>query len=629
MGTRGTSAQDPDPFGIASGWWGTDGAWHHASDETRHALRQALGGDDHPDAPPETPAQWIVRPGADRGVWSAGLLELDDGSTIEVHRALPDDLPLGSHTLTSEGGHVTRVFSVPGRCPPIARSWGFSVQLPQTRSSQSWGHGDLTDLSELARWANGHGATVLAHNPLGATIPVRHQQPSPYYASSRRFLSPLYLRLESLPGAELLGDELTRAAAAGTALNDDSFIDRDAVWALKSRALRDLWTKVRDAEHTRALLVAARNDAALVDHARFCALAEHHGGGWSQFPPECRHPASAGTLAAAGALANDVDRWIWTHVMIEEQLANACESGALLMADLPVGFDPDGSDAWVDQDLLALGCRIGAPPDDLGPLGQDWGLPPYVPWKLRAAGYRPWIETLRRIVAHAGMLRIDHVMGLFRLYLIPPGHDALDGAYVYSYGAELLDLACMEAVRAGASLVGEDLGTVEPEVQTAMAERGVYGYQVGWFTDDAPSDWPDNKVAMLSTHDLPTVAGMWTGADCAARAAAGLPEQTEADAVLRQRLEHLASIGGLDDPASIPSGLAGAHEVSLTAHRAIAAAPSPLVIATLEDAVGQLSRPNLPGTVDEHPNWRVALPSRIDDLDLSGAAEIAAALDRG
>ncbi|HPU39617.1 MAG TPA: 4-alpha-glucanotransferase, partial [Microthrixaceae bacterium] len=340
-------------------------------------------------------------------------------------------------------------------------------------------------------------------------------------------------------------------------------------------------------------------------------------------------PASAGTLAAAGALANDVDRWIWTHVMIEEQLANACESGALLMADLPVGFDPDGSDAWVDQDLLALGCRIGAPPDDLGPLGQDWGLPPYVPWKLRAAGYRPWIETLRRIVAHAGMLRIDHVMGLFRLYLIPPGHDALDGAYVYSYGAELLDLACMEAVRAGASLVGEDLGTVEPEVQTAMAERGVYGYQVGWFTDDAPSDWPDNKVAMLSTHDLPTVAGMWTGADCAARAAAGLPEQTEADAVLRQRLEHLASIGGLDDPASIPNGLAGAHEVSLTAHRAIAAAPSPLVIATLEDAVGQLSRPNLPGTVDEHPNWRVALPSRIDDLDLSGAAEIAAALDRG
>lgn len=628
MESRGTSAQDPDPFGIARGWWGTDGAWHHATDAAKYALRGALGGDDHPDGPPESPSQWFLRPGEDRHVWSPGLLELDDGSTIEVQDRLPEDLPLGAHTLNSGNGHVTRVFSVPTRCPSIARSWGFSVQLPQTRSFGSWGHGDLADLAELARWADGHGASVLAHNPLGASIPVPHQQPSPYYASSRRFLSPLYLRLEDLPGAELLGDELTRSAAAGRSLNDDSFVDRDAVWALKSRALRDVWAQVRDSDEVRALLVTAATDDALVHHARFCALAERHGGGWSKFPVECRHPSSAGTSAAAAEMADDVDRWIWTQVMTEAQLAAASASGASLMADLPVGFDPDGSDAWVDQDLLALGCSIGAPPDDLGPLGQDWGLPPYVPWKLRAAGYRPWIDTLRRSVAHAGLLRIDHVMGLFRLYLIPPGHDALDGAYVYSYGAELLDLACMEAARAGASLVGEDLGTVEPQVQSAMAERGVYGYQVGWFTDAAPSDWPANKIAMLSTHDLPTIAGMWTGADPAARRAAGLPDQPEADALLRHRLKRLASIGGLADPDSVPNGLAGAHEVSLAAHRAIATAPSPLVIATLEDAVCQISRPNLPGTVDEHPNWRVALPSRIDDLDLSGAAEIAAALDR-
>ncbi len=585
-----------------------------------------MGSDDHPDGPPEGVAVWFVRPGADRSIWSPGLLELDDGSVIEVTGALPDDLPLGAHTLTSDDGHVTRVFSVPGRCPSIDRSWGVSVQLPQTRSAQSWGHGDLADLADLARWAERHGASALAHNPLGATIPVRHQQPSPYFASSRRFLSPLYLRIEDVPGAELLGDRLTVAARAGHALDHLPLIDRDEVWRLKSTALRDLWERVRGSAAVRTSLLAARGDDVLRDHALFCALAERHGGGWSSFPAGCRHLGLAGTAVAAVELADDVERWTWIQLMTETQLAAAQLSGTALMADLPVGFDPDGSDAWIDQDLLALGCRIGAPPDDLGPLGQDWGLPPYVPWRLRGAGYGPWIDTLRRIFAHAGLLRIDHVMGLFRLYLIPPGHDALDGAYVYGFEAELLDLACMEAVRAGASLVGEDLGTVEPEVRAAMAERGVYGYRVGWFADDVPADWPAGTVAMLSTHDLPTVAGLWTGVDAEDRVRAGLPEVPAEDAALRERLERLAGAGGLDDPSSVPVNGAGAHEISLAAHRALAASGSDLVIASLEDAVGQVRRPNLPGTVDEHPNWRTALAVPIEDLDLAGAAEIAAAL---
>lgn len=621
---------DRDEFGIATGWWGTDGGWHRASDEARSELRRAMGGDDHPDGPPESAALWFVRPGDDRSVWSPGLLELDDGSTLEVRDALPDDLPLGAHSLVSDGGHVTRVFSVPGRCPSIERTWGMSVQLPQTRSSTSWGHGDLGDLADLAAWARRVGAGVLAHNPIGAPIPLGHQQPSPYYASTRRFWSPLYLRIEDVPGAELLGDRLAVAAAAGRALDDLPVVDRDEVWRLKSEALRAIWQLVRRTPAVTTLLAAADDDAALRDHARFCALAERHGGGWPTFPAGARHPGGAGVAGALVGLEDDVERWRWIQLLADGQLAVAAGAGSPLMADLPVGFDPDGSDAWIDQDLLALDCRIGAPPDDLGPLGQDWGLPPYVPWRLRAAGYAPWIDTLRRIFRHAGLLRVDHVMGLFRLYCIPPGMDALDGAYVYGFGSELLDLACMEAARAGAALLGEDLGTVEPEVRDAMAERGVYGYKVGWFEDDAPGDWPATTIAMLSTHDLPTVAGMWTGADAADRAAAGLPDAAEEDGILLGRLSRLARIGGLDDPSGVPADAAGAHEVTVAAHRALARSGSDLVVATLEDAVGQVPRPNLPGTVDEHPNWRIPLPSQVEDLDASGAAEIAAALaDRG
>ena len=632
--------QGRDSYGIADGWWGTDGAWHQASESARSALREAMGADEHPDGPPDappgSPSLWFLRPGEDRSIWSPGVLELEDGTSVPVHDALPADLPIGTHTLRSDGGHLTRVFRLPGPLRRIDRGWGLSVQLPTTRSRASWGHGDLADLATLAGWTARHGASVLAHNPLGSTIPMLPPQRSPYFASSRRALSPLYLRVEDIAGAERLGDRLNRAANAGRALLDRPTIDRDEVWRIKSEVLRELWALVRDDP------AGPPEDAGSprtdthpfeLDHARFAALAERHGGGRSRFPPSARHPRSPALAEALVGLHDDVERWRWIQATCDGQLAAAAEAGARvgveLMADLPVGFDPDGADAWIDQDLLALGCRIGAPPDDLGPLGQDWGLPPYVPWRLRAAGYQPWIDTLRRLLRHSGLLRIDHVMGLFRLYCIPPGHDALDGAYLYSHGAELLDLAVMEAARAGAVLVGEDLGTVEPEVRDAMAERGVYGYAVGWFADEDPTKWPQRTVAMLSTHDLPTAAGLWNGTDAADRRAAGVADSPEEDARLRSRLAHLAALGGRDgggwdgsEPASTsptePDPDGSTVELSAltgAAYRALADAGSDLVVASLEDAVGQTHRPNLPGTVDEHPNWSLALPVLIEDLD--------------
>ena len=611
---RHLTMQQGDDFGVADGWWGTDGGWHAADDGVRVALRSALGADEHPDGPPDGPAVWFLRPGDDRSVWSPGLLTLADGTVVQVRDRVPDDLPLGAHSLVSDGGHVTRLFSVPGRCRRMERGWGWSVQLPGARSRSSWGHGDLTDLADLARRAQADGAAVLAHNPFGATIPVLPQQPSPYYASSRRFWSPLYLRVEALPGAELAADQVGRAAQAGHDLDASRTVDRDRVWELKAGAIDAIWAQVRTTAAVRGALDAAGADAPLDDHALFCALAEVHGGGRSTFPAEVAHPGLNGARAAAARWSDRVDRWRWVQLQLDQQLGAAASAGAALMADLPVGFDPDGSDAWADQDLLATGCRVGAPPDEFSPTGQDWGLPPYVPWRLRAVGYRPWLDTLRRILRHAGLLRIDHVMGLFRLYCIPPGAEAHHGAYVYQFGHELLDLACMEAVLAGAVLVGEDLGTVEPDVREAMARRDVYGYRVGWFEDDPPSSWPDTSVGMLTTHDLPTVAGLWTGDDARNREVAGLAPDPHGDTLLHDRLARLA--GDVADGTD-------AHAVSVAAHRALADAGSDLVVATLEDAVGETRRPNLPGTVDEHPNWRSVLPVTIEDLDDAGTAELA------
>jgi 4-alpha-glucanotransferase len=617
-----------DQWGVAEGWWGTDGAWHGTDTSTRAALHFAQGLDDHPDGPPESSPTWFVHPGEQHALWSPATVALEDGGELPAEDRLPSELPLGAHLLHPlDGGPVTRLFVVPQRAPRPRRGWGWSAQLYATRSEQSWGHGDLADLADLARWAHDGGAELLAHNPLGASLPLPTQQPSPYYASSRRFWSPLYLRVEAVMGAELAGAEVSSAAAAGVALNGPGRLDRDEVWRLKLGALEAIWQQVRHERGVVDALAIAADDEALTRHATFCALSEHHGSGWSDWPAEHRHPATASVEGFRATYEDRVSFWRWLHLEAEVQLATAAASGAALMADLPVGFDPSGSDAWADQDLLALGCSVGAPPDDFSPTGQDWGLPPYVPWKLRDAGYAPWIDTLRRVLRHSGALRIDHVMGLFRLFWIPPGLDATHGGYVYQYGTELLDLAVLEAARAGASLVGEDLGTVEDDVRRALGERDVFGYRIAWFQDDDPTDWPATTLASLTTHDLPTVAGLWSGADARQRELAGLAPDPDGDALLRARLARLVGIDPQLDGDRRPGGTADeTGDLVVAAHEALAASGSDLAVATLEDAAGQLERPNLPGTVDEHPNWRTPLPVSIETLDDTLAQRIAAAM---
>ena len=609
---------------MADGWTGTDGRWHVVDPETRRALQAAEGAELHPDGPPPPPLHWFVRRGERHPLWSGCVLELEDGSTIGPVHELDPELPLGVHRLAARGrrphDHVVRRALVGAR---TGTDLGLVDPALRHPLPDELGQGDLGDLARLAQWARSSGASLLAHNPLGAALPLAHQQPSPYYASSRRFLSPLYLDVTAARGARSIGSDLEQAAAAGVALNASERIDRDQVWQVKLAALEDIWAQLGGVG---AMRRHWPEDPLADQHALFCALAEHHGSGWLDWPEQHRHPDLSTVAAFAEAHRDRVDFWRWLQVETEVQLATAAGAGAGLIADLPVGFDPSGSDAWIDQDLLALDCSIGAPPDDLGPLGQDWGLPPYIPWKLREAGYAPWIDTLRRSVAHCASLRVDHVMGLFRLFWVPPGGEARDGGYVYQGAAddssdpvvELLDLALMEAARAGAGLVGEDLGTVEPSVRDAMTRRSVFGYRIAWFEDDPPATWPPHSLAALTTHDLPTAAGLWTGDDERARVAVGLPADPEAEATMQCRLAAMAGVG--------PDDQIDTDALILRAHEGLAASGSDLAVVTLDDAIGEHRRPNLPGTVDEYPNWRIALPVAVEDLGAAGADEIAAVM---
>jgi 4-alpha-glucanotransferase len=591
-----------DPWGIDDGYFDVDGTWHPTSADTRAALREAMGAE--PDgSPPDAPPIWVVRAGAAEPLLGPCELRLEDGGGSLADSALPPDLPIGYHELHPlDGGPMTRLIVTPGRChlPADLRAWLLSVQLPACRSGESWGIGDLADLRAICTWAAGRGAGMVAVSPLHAPLPLDRVEPSPYFPSSRRWSSPLALRIEELPGAA--GDPaIGELAARARRLNDRPLVDRDQTWSLKRRALELLWDRLGgDLRFDRW---RAEMGDELETYARFCALAEHHGSGWQDWPAEQSHPSRAGVAAFAAAHADRVAFWAWAQFLVDEQLRGA-EEPLPLLTDLAVGVDPDGADAWAQQELLALGTRVGAPPDEFNRSGQDWGLPPYVPHALRAAGYAPLACLWRAAMGHGGGLRVDHVMGLFRLFWIPPGGGPADGAYVRYRGDELLAVLAIESVRAGAVVVGEDLGTVEPEVRAALAAAGLLSYRLAWFEGGLPEHYPVQALAAITTHDLPTIAGVWSGDDAADQRAAGI----EPDEAALERLRgKLIGLTGLGPDAAV-------EDVIVAAHERLAAAPSALVAATLEDALALRQRPNLPGTTDARPNWSLTLPVPLADV---------------
>jgi 4-alpha-glucanotransferase len=608
-----------DPWGIDDGYFDVQGHWHPTPPETRAALRAAMGagGDAAGPPAPERPL-WVVRAGSAEPLLGPCELRLEDGAEHRAEGALPADLPVGYHDLDPlDGGPLTRLIVTPGRChlPADLRAWVLSVQLPACRSAESWGIGDLADLRAIGTWAAGRGAGMVAVNPLHAPLPIDRVEPSPYFPSSRRWSSPLALRIEALPGAAGHAG-VEELAARGRDLNGGPLVDRDAVWALKRHALDLLWRE--QGPDLRFARWRETMGDELETYARFCALAEHHGGGWRDWPAEHRHPEGAGVGRFAAGHAERVAFWAWVQFLVDDQMARA-EEPVPLLTDLAIGVDPDGADAWALQDLLALDVRVGAPPDEFNRAGQDWGQPPLVPHALRAEGYRPLAALWRAALGRGGGLRIDHVMGLFRLFWIPPGGGPADGTYVRYRGDELLAVLAIESTRAGAVVVGEDLGTVEPEVRHALGEAGVLSYRLAWFEDSPPEHYPFQAMAAITTHDLPTVAGVWSGDDAADQRAAGIEPDLDA---LERLKGKLIGLTGLPGDAAV-------DDVIVAVHRRLASAPSALVAATLEDALALRQRPNLPGTIDERPNWSLTLPIPLADVFADPlVAQVVAALAR-
>ena len=556
----------------------------------------------------------IVRPGAALPV--VGSVRLEDGTDLGQIGALPSDTPFGYHRLLSDDGSSHLLITGPGRChlPAGLRAWGWAIQLAATRSRRSWGIGDLGDLTALSRWSARAGAGFVAVGPLGAPNPGSQPEPSPYYPSTRRFGSPLYLDVASLAAHVDISD-LGREAIA---LDHDRLIDRARVLELKRAALERIWAAgIPD----RAAFDAWRVERgpSLERWAVFCVLSERFGPGWQAWPEEYRDPNATAVARAAGDSADAVAFHSWLQFVFDRQLADA-SSPVRRIADMPVGVDPGGFDAWDWQDQLALEVTVGAPPDRFNRAGQDWGLPPFIPHRLRASGYRPFIDTIRAQLRHAGGLRIDHVLGLFRLWWVPAGLGPASGAYVRYPTDELLEIVALESHRAQAVVIGEDLGTVSPGVRDSLRRHRLLSTRLVLFERQLPESYPRQSFAGVTTHDLPTIAGAWSGADVEDQAAAGVVPDPDGAALLRSRL---AAVAGADPDARD-------EDVSLALHRRLARSPAGLVAATLEDALGVLDRPNLPGTVAaQRPNWSRALPRPIEEIATDErVARLVAALER-
>ena len=589
-----------DRWGIDAGYRDALGVWQPTTARTRDALLATMGVDDGDSD--GAVAVRIVRRGEAAAFDGAGELVLEDGTRIFVERSLPADLPSGYHELQTGRRRVT-ILATPGRChPPPADAWGWAVQLYAARSRHSWGIGDFADLARLAHWSRTLGARVLLANPFHAAVPAAQEDPSPYAPSSRRYRNPLYLRIEDVPGAAALGAELDRLSAAGRALNAERRIDRDRVRQLKRDALDRLWRRfTTDAEFDRYV---ATEGATLGDFAVFTTLAEMHGTGWRTWPSEYRRPNTDAVRQFAAAQADRVRYHQWVQWLLDRQLARAGAEIALLQ-DFPVGVNADGADAWAWQDVLATEAAIGAPPDRYARHGQNWGLPPFIPHRLRATGYAPFVQTLRGVLRHGGGLRIDHVMGLFRLFWIPRGFEPAEGGYVRYPADELLAILAIESERAGAFVVGEDLGTVEAGVRERLADAGILSYRVLWFEEHAAATYPALALASVTTHDLPTIAGVWSGADLVAQRSIGLDPNPEIFDALRARLSR---ISGVPEGGPVTEVIAGTYAE-------LASAPSVLVTATLEDALAVEERPNIPGTFGTWPNWSLALPNPLEGLE--------------
>ena len=554
--------------------------------------------------------------------------------TIEAVLAALGDPPAASRPAQAAAG-AGLVAPVPQR-----RSWGLTIQLYAVRSRASWGHGDFRDLADLAAWsARELGAGFVLINPLHAAEPVPPLSASPYLPMSRRFISPLYLRIEDIPEyADLDERERSHIAALAkplTAAGEAAgLIDRDAVWTAKRAALKILHQvplgPERRAEYDK---YREQEGQVLRDWAAWCALTEIHGPDWRQWPESLRRPDSPGVAAERDRLAREAGFYAWLQWLAKGQLAAAQAAARAagmdigIIQDLAVGASPAGADVWSDQGLFVPDVTVGAPPDEFNQRGQDWGSQPWHPERLAERDYQPLADLIAAAARNAGALRIDHVMGLFRLWWVPPGMTPDRGTYVrYDHAATVGELA-REAAEAGVLAIGEDLGTIDQWIRDYLDSRNILGTSMLWFerrddgTPRPPGEWRRGSLATVGTHDMPPAAAFLTGEHVALRAELGVlarsedAERADAEASLSAWRNALGREGLL--PPGDPPDLAG-QVAALYAY--LARTPSMLIGVSLPDAVGQRRPQNVPGTTEEYPNWRIPLadgegrPVLLEDL---------------
>ncbi len=608
------------------------------------------------------------------GLTIAETCSIDGRRYISLTFGLPPDLPLGYYEaqVHAQGGSTDvdvrfRLIVAPARCyvPEIfqqgGRLWGVALQLYSLRSQRNWGVGDFHDLADVVEWAGkGLGAAMIGLNPLHALKNSKPYHISPYSPSSRLFLNDLYLDVETVPecrtapeAQERLADPSFRARIE--AARQDELVDYDGVASAKREMLslcyqaflRDNFegTEPELKPHTdrgeRFHRYLLEEGEPLILYALFQALeeerrAESVSAMWMDWPEEYRMPTSDGVREFQRREMHRVRFFLYLQWLAAEQLGalvkKTAEAGMPigLYHDLALGSDRHGADGWRFQEVLALGADCGAPPDAFAPEGQNWGFSPADPIRLRASGYQYVIELFRNNLRYGGAIRLDHVMALFRLFWIPRGAPASQGTYVYYPAEDLLAILALESMRAHTLVIGEDLGTVPDWVRDRLGIAGVLSYRVFYFERTETGAWKPpgayqaQSLAVLTTHDLPPLSGYWEGDDIQTRDELGCiaSEQARIGMLAERQVDKARILAALqsegllppavsDDPALTP---VMTWELAHAIHRYLAHTPAWMVLANIEDVIGLRAQTNVPGTVDQQPNWRRKLNVTVEDL---------------
>lgn len=672
-----------DSYGVATDFWDFDGNYNEVSDATLMSVLRSMGVDASTDETithelntrserpwrrilpactvarndRETPFHVHIPHGAsvivevvtdDAGSFGARQIQdfteprfIDGSLRGQASFTVPEGMPLGYHKLRARVEHDGQVAEdestlivTPTRLDVdtqlSGRAWGMMAQLYSTRSRQSWGVGDIADLAEMGSLFGDMGADFLLVNPLHAAEPVEPVSPSPYLPVTRRFFNPMYIRPEDIREvAYMSGPQRSLVTWAGENVKKMSLennpIDRDSAWQAKREALEVIYaagrSQLRQRDFDRFRKVEGEG---LEDFALWCALTEKYG---PHLPQQLRDVTSPYVARERRELQDRVDFWAWLQWILDEQLRKAQEESRMagmrigISHDLAVGVHPQSADVWMIPDAFAKNIGVGAPPDMYNQQGQNWSQPPWRPDTLEELDYAPLRDMARTVMRHAGLLRVDHIMGLFRLWWIPEGMAATEGTYVRFNHEAMVGVLLLEAHRAGVIVVGEDLGTVEPWVREYLSERGIFGTSVFWFEKDhagwpiTPEQFRSDVMVSVDTHDLPPAAGYLAGEHVDLRESLGLlvkpveemhEEAREERERVMIRLREQGLVG--DNPSE--------REIVEAMHRYIARTSAPMIQVSLVNAVGERRAQNQPGTDQEYPNWRIPLADGTEQVVL-------------